>query len=171
MKVEDDKLLVRKFLQTRNENFFRQLYRQHTQHLYRLAIHLTYGDRPGSEDVIQEMWTRAIYHLAEFRWQSSFKTWLSGILINCCREHNRKQTISHTSINDLENLLANSHNTENKMDLQRALTLLPNGYREVLILHDMEGYKHEEIGILLGINEGTSKSQLFYARRAIKKLL
>ncbi|HSU27909.1 MAG TPA: RNA polymerase sigma factor, partial [Chitinophagaceae bacterium] len=95
----------------------------------------------------------------------------SGIVINCCREYNRKKTYSNTTIEDIENLLGITQNPEMKVDIQKALIELPEGYREVLVLHDIEGYKHEEISTLLGISEGTSKSQLFHARKAIKKLL
>src|SRR5687767_8629934 len=118
MSIDDDKAFVKKFLKTRSEKAFRQLYRQHSQNLFRLAIHLTDGDKTASEDILQEMWTRAIYHLTEFRWQSELRTWLSGILINCCREHNRKQLISTTSLDDLENLLDVSQKSGDKIDLK-----------------------------------------------------
>ncbi len=166
-----EKLLVQAFLQTRSEKLFRELYRKQTPALYRLALQLTSGDILAGEDIIQEMWIRAIRGLAGFRWQSSLKTWLSGIVINCCREHNRKMELSNTTVEDLENLLGITQKPEIRIDIQQALVALPEGYREVLVLHDIEGYKHEEIGVLLGISEGTSKSQLFHARKAIKKLL
>lgn len=166
----EDKLLVKGFLLSRSELLFRQLYRKHTLAVYRLALQLTNKDIQGTEDIIQEAWIRAVERLHQFKWNSSFKTWLSGIVINCCREHLRKKKSSILSYDDMEKELTITH-SHNKIDLQNALAMLPIGYREVLLLHDMEGYKHEEIGQLLGISEGTSKSQLFHARKAIRKLL
>lgn len=166
----EDKLLVKGFLFSRSELLFRQLYRKHTLAVYRLALQLTNKDIQGTEDIIQEAWIRAVERLHQFRWESSFKTWLSGIAINCCREYLRKKKSSILPYDDMEKELTVTH-SHDKIDLQNALAMLPIGYREVLLLHDMEGYKHEEIGQLLGISEGTSKSQLFHARKAIRKLL
>jgi RNA polymerase sigma-70 factor (ECF subfamily) len=170
--MEDERKLVKEFLLTKSEHHFRRLYRQYTLPLYRLALQLSGGNNQAAEDIIQETWLRAVNHLHEFRWQSALKTWLSGIAINCCREYNRKQNISNVTIEELENQLQSvEQKIENKIDLQQALSFLPQGYREILVLHDVEGYKHKEIGELLGISEGTSKSQLFNARKAMKKLL
>lgn len=166
----EDKLLVKGFLLSRSEILFRQLYRKHTISVYRLALQLTNRDIQGTEDIIQEAWIRAVEKLPDFKWNSSFKTWLSGIVINCCREYLRKNKSDNIFFDDME-WEPSYKPTNNKIDLRNALAMLPLGYREVLLLHDMEGYKHEEIGQLLGISEGTSKSQLFHARRAIKKLL
>jgi len=172
MKIDDEKKMVNEFLLTKNESHFRQLYRLYTLPLYRLALQLSGGSSSTAEDIIQETWLRAVNQLHGFRWQSTLKTWLSGIAINCCREYNRKENTSNTTIEELENLICNvEQKIENKIDIQRALSVLPHGYREILVLHDVEGYKHKEIGELLGISEGTSKSQLFNARKAMKKLL
>lgn len=166
----EDKLLVKGFLLTRSEILFRQLYRKHTIAVYRLALQLTNKDIQGTEDVIQEAWIRAVENLPGFKWHSSFKTWLSGIVINCCREYIRRKKSATVSFHDIEEEIF-SIPSHSKFDLHNALALLPLGYREVLLLHDMEGFKHEEIAQLLGIAPGTSKSQLFHARRAIRKLL
>jgi RNA polymerase sigma-70 factor, ECF subfamily len=166
----EDKLLVKGFLLSGSETLFRQLYRKHTLSVYRLALQVTNKDVAGTEDIIQEAWIRAVEKLREFKWNSSFRTWLSGIVINCCREYLRKNRSDIILYSDAE-WEPGYTPTNDKMDLRNALAMLPLGYREVLLLHDMEGYKHAEIGQLLGISEGTSKSQLFHARRAIKKLL
>lgn len=164
----EDKLLVKGFLLTRSEALFRQLYRKHTLTVFRLALQITGKDITGTEDIIQEAWIRAVEKLPEFKWQSSFKTWLSGIVINCCREYLRKKNFQSAHDIDAEVSLIQP---ETKIDLQAALALLPIGYREVLLLYDMEGYRHGEIAQMLNISEGTSKSQLFHARKAIQKLL
>jgi RNA polymerase sigma-70 factor (ECF subfamily) len=166
----EDKILVKGFLLSGSETLFRQLYRKHTLSVYRLALQLTNKDVAGTEDIIQEAWVRAVTKLAEFKWNSSFKTWLSGIVINCCREYLRKNKSGTIPYSDIEEEPFYKP-ANDKIDLRNALAMLPLGYREVLLLHDMEGYKHEEIGQLLGISEGTSKSQLFHARKAIQKLL
>jgi RNA polymerase sigma-70 factor (ECF subfamily) len=165
----EDKLLVKGFLLSRSELLFRQLYRKHTISIYRLALQLTDKDVTATEDIVQEAWIRAIEKLSSFKWNSSFKTWLSGIVINCCREYLRKKK-SHLFLEETGELSIHPPSAD-KIDLQNALAMLPLGYREIFLLHDMEGYKHEEIGQMLGISEGTSKSQLFHARKAIKKLL
>jgi RNA polymerase sigma factor (sigma-70 family) len=168
----EDKLLIGFFLLTRSETAFRQLYCKHSQYLYRLALQFTGRDHSAAGDIIQETWIRAIENLGRFKGISSFKTWISGILINCCREHNRKklklesigqnQAVASNTIND---------NSDLRLDINQALSGLPEGYKEILILHDMEGFKHGEIGKLLGISAGTSKSQLYHARKAMKELL
>ena len=165
----EDKILVKSFLLTRSEMVFRQLYRKHTLAVYRLALQLTNKNMQSTEDIIQEAWVRAIEKLPQFEWNSSFKTWLSGIVINCCREHMRtKNFCLPGEYVEPESKTIFYHP---RIDLQNALAMLPVGYREVLLLHDLEGYKHAEISLVLGISEGTSKSQLYHARRAIKKLL
>lgn len=164
----EDKLLVKGFLLTRSETLFRQLYRKHTLAGFRLALQLANKDLAGAEDIMQEAWIRAVEKLPEFRWESGFKTWLSGIVINCCREYLRKKNFRTRCDTDETFELTRP---EVKLDLQAAVQLLPVGYREILLLHDMEGYKHGEIACILNISEGTSKSQLFHARKAIQKLL
>ena len=124
-----------------------------------------------ADDIIQDVWIRAIERLTHFKWQSSLKTWLSGIAINCCREYNRSRKHTGTDEIAVDNKILYNNNSDSKMDLQKALIKLPEGYREVLLLHDMEGFKHSEISVLLGIDPGTSKSQLHNARKAIKNLL
>lgn len=169
MKDIEDKLLVKGFLLSGSERLFRQLYRKHTFAVYRLALQLTNNDVTGTEDIIQEAWIRAVENLREFKWNSSFKTWLSGIVINCCREYIRKKCSIRNAVTAADEAII--HKQDEKIDLRNALMLLPLGYREILLLHDLEGYKHQEIAQLLGISAGTSKSQLFHARRAVQKLL
>ncbi len=166
----EDKLLVNAFLLTRSETVFRQLYRKHVLTIYRMALQLTNRDMIAAEEIAQETWIRAITHLKTFQWNSSLKTWLCGITINCAREWIRKNKagIFTGEVNDISSF---HPAVEMKIDMSNALAILPEGYREILVLHDMQGFKHSEISQLLGISEGTSKSQLFHARKAIQKLL
>jgi len=167
-----DRRLVRNFLVRRDEHAFRVLYQRHTPALYQLALRLVGWNVHKAEEIVQDTWLRAVEALAEFRWESGFRTWLSGILINRAREHNRtRKKEQHTIIAD--ELAAEVAVTENfeRIDLEQAIAELPNGYRQVLVLHDIEGYTHEEIGRLLEIGAGTSKSQLSHARRAMRDSL
>jgi RNA polymerase sigma-70 factor (ECF subfamily) len=125
-----------------------------------------------AQDVLQECWMVAIRKLDSFRGDSTFKTWITSILINKCREKVRER-MQHNG-QTLETDLARSLSTEmttDRIDLQRALAGLAPGYRQVLVLHDVEGFKHEEIASMLGVAAGTSKSQLHEARKAVRDFL
>ena len=169
-----ERRLVDAFLAKRDEKAFHRLYQRHTPPLYQLVLRLLAGDEHDTQEVIQDTWVRAVKRLGHFRWQSSFRTWLTGIAINRCREQFRRRTKrnEHSRIDDLE--LANPAESGvhlRLIDLENAIAKLPEGYRQVLVLHDIEGYKHAEIGQLLDIDPGTSKSQLFNARRALRRTL
>lgn len=168
---DTDRSLVLSFLRTRDEMAFRELYRHHTPALYSLALRLVGGSEADSQDVIQETWVRACKMLPGFEWNSSLKTWLSGILINCAREFCRKRhRRSEEQLTD-EFLSTIAGWTAEGMGLDQIIARLPQGYRHVLVLHDIEGYTHEEISALLEISVGTSKSQLYHARKAVRAVL
>jgi RNA polymerase sigma-70 factor (ECF subfamily) len=137
-----------------------------------LALRLNAGDVAGAEDVVHDAWIRAVERLSGFRWESAFSTWLSGFVINTIRDRSRKDARELRGIEeehpstDISLLKA-----ADRIDLQRAIAQLPAGFRQVLILHDIEGYTHEEIAELLGIMPGTSKSQLARARGAVRRAL
>jgi RNA polymerase sigma-70 factor (ECF subfamily) len=159
---------VAAILRERDEAGFLRLYRAHTPALYRVAMRLL-GARSEAEDAVQETWLRAVTRLADFRGQSALRTWLTGITINCCREAWRRRTAGNGRAAPSETGAADD--PADALDLARALQRMPEGYREVLVLHDVEGFTHQEIGSLLGVAPGTSKSQLFSARRAMRRLL
>jgi len=166
-----DRQLVEKFLSTANEQAFRKLYRRHAPALYSLALRLAGGKQPDAQDLIQETWIRACKKLGDFEWRSSLRTWLTGILINCARESLREsERRQEEDLHDRLEIFAEPQ-TLADLDLERSIERLPAGYRYVLTLHDIEGYTHEEIGSLLEITTGTSKSQLFNARRALRSVL
>ncbi|HSS20039.1 MAG TPA: RNA polymerase sigma factor [Pyrinomonadaceae bacterium] len=161
---------MRKFLSTGNEQAFRQLYRRHAAALYALALRLVGGKEADAQDVLQETWIRACKTLNRFEWRSSLRTWLTGILINCARETSRElQRRKEEELSESFQPLAEARPAV--VDLERSIARLPTGYRHVFTLHDIQGYTHEEIGSLLEITVGTSKSQLFYARRALRSEL
>jgi RNA polymerase sigma-70 factor (ECF subfamily) len=163
--------LVAQFLQQRDERSFRKLYRRCTPKIFPLALRLLGGRTSEAEDVVQEVWIRAISGLDRFRWQSTLETWLCRITIRCCQEALRRQKRQVVSA-DLEDLPAAPPAKHiETVDLEKAIAALPEGYRQVLILHDIEGYTHGEIADLLHIETGTSKSQLFHARKKIRMSL
>jgi RNA polymerase sigma-70 factor (ECF subfamily) len=165
--VTDDRGLVHAFL-AGDEHAFRELYRRCTPALYRIAWRLSGGRGEDAADIVQDVWLRASRRLDTFRWDSALQTWLTSIAINCARERSRQRR------DDSLPLLADLPSTrsdERRLELEQAIQALPPGYREVVVLHDIEGYTHDEIAGLLGIEPGTSKSQLFRARRAMRVAL
>jgi RNA polymerase sigma-70 factor, ECF subfamily len=167
-----DRELVAAFLRERDEASFRALYRRHTPAMYRLVLRMGGGAGSEAEDVIQEAWIRATTRLPGFRWDSSLRTWLSGIAVNCCRERWRTLRRDGGELLGPEAPRPGAPGSDgDRIDLERIIAALPAGYRAVLVLHDVEGYTHKEIGALLEIEEGTSKSQLFQARRAVRERL
>lgn len=133
-------------------------------------MYLAKGQRSVAEDIVQETWVVAIQTLDRFAAKASFKTWLTGILINKFREYQRKNRDT-VSLAVLVQRPTTTKSQNLNIDLKNAILQLPDGYREVLTLHDIEGFKHKEIAQLLNIKEGTSKSQLFQARKAMRQLL
>jgi len=165
----DDRRLVEAYVKQRNEDSFLQLYRAHTPALFRMAWRLG-GLAPADvEDVIQETWLRAARSLDRFRFQSTLRTWLTSVLINCMREA-RRRTKEVDGDNQPEPV-APSRSTGLQVDIERAVASLPSGMREVFVLFDVEGFTHEEIAGLLNIHAGTSKSQLYAARRKLRHAL
>ena len=168
---QTDRAIVEQFLRTRDEESFRLLYRRHTPALFGLAQRLL-AQKGEAEDVVQEMWIRGVERLAGFRGDSSLRTWLGSIAVNCCRERLRTRW---RWVQPDERGIPDRPDAEPPVDLtlavDRALEQLPAGCRTIFVLHDIEGRTHDEIAGLLDIAAGTSKSQLFHARRQLRTLL
>ena len=111
--------------------------------------------------------------LPDFRWESSLRTWLVGITLNVCRDIVRRRIRERERLGprSLEEAGSGFRRDVGSLDLERAIAALPQGYREILVLHEIEGYTHEEIAGLLGIDAGTSRSQLSRARGALRSRL
>ena len=169
----NDHRLVHEFLATGSEAAFRTLYRRHTPALFAVVVRLLGGNTAEAEDVIQESWVRAAQKLDGFEWRSTLRTWLTGIALNCARNRyrtNAREAERHTEVTELPVATPMERNIE-VIELERAVAQLPQGYREVLLLHDVYGYTHEEVGEILGIESGTSKSQLSRARSTLRRRL
>jgi RNA polymerase sigma-70 factor (ECF subfamily) len=166
-----DRELAEALLLEGDERAFRELYQRHTARLYQFVRRLLGGAESDAEDVVQETWLRAAQRLDQFRWESSLATWLSGIGLNVCRDLWRRRNGRDLQWAGDVDLPAPRASHDERIDLERAIALLPAGRRAVLILHDVEGFTHEQIGQRLGIAAGTSKSQLACARRSMRELL
>jgi len=116
---------------------------------------------------MQETWLRAVRHLGLFRGQSAFRTWLTGIALNCYREWRRRHARELPAMTADARAAPNSASDE-VVAIGAALAALSVEHREVLVLHDIEGYTHDEIAATLEIEAGTSKSRLSRARRIFR---
>jgi RNA polymerase sigma-70 factor, ECF subfamily len=132
------------------------------------------GDDALAEDWAQEAWVRVIRALPTFRGESQFSTWLHRIAVNSAlhgRRSRERKAGRETVMDDSYAARPTGGDALLRLKLERAMDRLPDGMRRVLVLHDVEGYTHEEIGEMLGVNPGTCKSQLFKARAKMRNLL
>lgn len=168
---DDDRALVERLRRHGDRDAFGALYERHTARLYRLALRLCAGDRFAAEDVVHDAWVAAVPKLASFEWRSALSSWLAGFVVNFARV--RRRPDADVPLEDTDAVVEDRAltGTVARVDLERALAALPHGYREVLVLHDIEGLSHEDIGALLGITAGGSKSQLSRARAAMRRQL
>ena len=131
----------------------------------------------AAEELTQDVFVRAWQKLALFRGESSFATWLHRLAVNVIIERFRTLGAARERfLADGEAALdvapaAHTKHVDLSMDLQAAIERLPRGARQVFVLHDVEGYRHEEVGEMLGISTGTSKSQLHRARQQLRAML
>ena len=147
------------------------LYDEHAS-LVRGMIARRVPDAALVEDLCQEAWLRAFRALPGFRGEAAFSTWLHSIVRNVLISWSRRKSVVHFHSGMVdESARSPADPTELRMDLQRALADLPDGMRQVLLLHDVEGWTHQEIADTLGVAEGTSKSQLFKARAKLRHAL
>ena len=158
---------------------FEELYRQHAGRLYSVACRMV-GNPSDAEDLLQEIFLMAHRKLDSFRGDSALGTWLYRLATNLCLDHLRSKaarTSQLTGALDDEPGLADAGSRSlaeralTRMDLERALTELPDGCRAAFVLHDIEGLEHREVAEALGIAEGTSKSQVHKARLRLRGLL
>ena len=153
------------------EAAFRELFRRHTPHLLQFVTRVLGASQADAEDVVQDTWLRAYPALVTFRNESSFSTWLCSVGLRASLDHMRrgKRHVADTLFDD--DVQSTPLSNEDRMDIETAISRLAPGYRMVLLLHDVEGFTHDEIALQLGIAPGTSKAQLFKARRVMRALL
>jgi RNA polymerase sigma-70 factor (ECF subfamily) len=172
-----DAVLVDRLARAKDPAAFDALYRRHTPVLYSTAVRIT-GNPDWAADLVHDAWLRGVESLGRFSNRSSFRTWLTGILINCHREGSRERRRETTESDlliddafDAPSTLPLDGARFDPIDLEAAVAALPPGFREVFVLHDIEGFTHDEIAELLGLVAGTSKSQLSRARQRVRQLL
>ncbi len=151
----------------------RTLYDRYAPRVYAVVRRIA-GDDDSAQDCAQEAWIRAIRALPTFRGDARFSTWLHRIAVNAALQALRKSETRRkreAPVPDEVPVAPAQVDSLLQRRLERALDGLPEGMRRVLILHDVEGYTHEEIGDVLGVTAGTSKSQLFKARAKMRAML
>lgn len=151
----------------------RALYDRYAPRVYAVVRRIA-GDDDLAQDYAQEAWIRAIRALPSFRGDSRFSTWLHRIAVNAALQALRKADTRKKRegpVPDEIPVAPRYRDSLLQQRLERALDGLPQGMRRVLILHDVEGYTHEEIGDVLGVTAGTSKSQLSKARAKMRVML
>jgi RNA polymerase sigma-70 factor (ECF subfamily) len=153
---------------------FERVYRQHVERVYALCTRMI-GDRVVAEEVTQDVFVRVWEKLPGFRGESAFSTWLHRVTVNVVLSRRKLTGIHHArTIDDDEAIGAATSRPESvgdQLDLESAIAELPNGARRVFVLHDVEGFTHEEIGDQLGITPGGSKAQLHRARMLLRAAL
>lgn len=153
----------------------RDLYDAHVDRVYRLAYRMV-GDSELAADYTQDTFIRTFERLASFRGESALSTWITAIAISVVYNGQRKVGRLRTREVDLEHAQPVAVSTREadpdlKVRLASAIDGLPEGYRTVFLMHDVEGFTHLEIGAALGIQEGTSKAQLSRARAKLREQL
>jgi RNA polymerase sigma-70 factor (ECF subfamily) len=154
---------------------FERLYRAHVARVHSLVRRMINAD--VADDVTQDVFIRAWTKLSTFRGEAAFGTWLHRLAVNVILgrrtvlgNERARLTSSDVALEQVPSRDAPGRN-ELTIDFEAAIERLPDGARDVFVLHDIAGYKHEEIAMLLGIVPGTSKSQLHHARMALRKQL
>lgn len=158
---------------------FEKLYEQHHRRVYSLCLRML-ANVSQAEDLTQEVFLQVFKKIGSFRGDSAFTTWLHRLTVNQVLMHLRRRGVKleHTSeegdFSDVVETPLQSTRRISMVDrlaLEKAISELPPGYRTVFVLHDVEGYEHEEVSDLLGVTVGTSKSQLHKARMRLRELL
>lgn len=154
---------------------FEQLYRAHSPAVHALCRRMV-GDEREARDLVQDVFVRTWQRLPTFRGQSALGTWIHRLAVNVVLEQlrsARRDTLRFLDDPDDDVLPSRAidRQLDAALDLDRALVQLPNGARTVFVLHDIQGYSHEEIAQMTGIAPGTARAQLWRARRALLRLL
>jgi RNA polymerase sigma-70 factor (ECF subfamily) len=159
---------------------FEELYKAHSPRLFGLTCRMV--GRTHAEDLLQEVFLTAHRKLDKYRGESSLGTWLFRLATNVCLDFLRSRSNRNSQMtSEFDEKFAPEEITAgrtgrvlgvvDRIDLERALADLPAGCREVFVLHDVEGFEHGEIARMLGVAEGTSKSQLHKARMRLRRSL
>jgi RNA polymerase sigma-70 factor (ECF subfamily) len=153
---------------------FQRLYRAHIDRIYGAVFRLAGYDHARAEDITQEAFVRAWQKLSGFRGDSAFSTWLYRLAVNVALMDIRSRGADPVTMMDEDDIPDHGETpfcAAERDELERAIGKLPPRARAVLVLHDVEGWRHEEIGAELGMAVGSSKAQLHRARGLLRKVL
>jgi RNA polymerase sigma-70 factor, ECF subfamily len=163
---------------------FERIYRLHSRRVYALCLRMV-GNTAEAEDLVQEAFLQLFRKIGTFRGESAFSTWLHRLAVNVVLMRLRKKTVAVTSLDeqsepdeeasgprrDYGALDLRLSGSVDRVNLERAVRQLSPGYRSVFVLHDVQGYEHNEIAALMKCSIGNSKSQLHKARMRLRELL
>lgn len=154
---------------------FEQLYRDNVRRVFALGMRMC-GDATRAEELTQDAFVRAWQRLRDFRGESAFSSWMHPLVVNLALTQRRSRLRYEARVQSTDDLQAfdHGHGTPEPaaaVDLERALATLPPGARAAFVLHDVEGYRHEEIAQMTGTAVGTSKAQLHRARKLLREAL
>ena len=170
--------------QAGNAAAFERLYRLHNRRVYSLCLRMV-GNTAEAEDLTQEAFLQLFRKIATFRGESAFSTWLHRLAVNVVLMRLRKKSATESSLDEMTEPDEESGGPRrdfgmadlrlsgsiDRVNLQRAVDHLPPGYKAVFVLHDVQGYEHNEIAEIMGCSVGNSKSQLHKARTRLRDLL
>jgi RNA polymerase sigma-70 factor (ECF subfamily) len=158
---------------------FELLYERHHRRVYSLCLRMV-ANATEAEDLSQEVFVQLFRKVGSFRGESAFTTWLHRLTVNHVLMHFRKKgvrlekTTDEGEISEMQDFIQAVTERPRFIDriaLDKAISDLPPGYRTVFVLHDVEGFEHEEVAAMLGVSVGTSKSQLHKARMRLRDLI
>jgi RNA polymerase sigma-70 factor, ECF subfamily len=155
---------------------FERLYREHSGRIFALCLRLEAGDSTMATELMQDVFIKAWRRLATFRGDCAFSSWLHRLAVNTMLENargDRRRIARVLPMDDMSRLAgaAKSSGIELKMDMENAIASLPKGARLAFVLHDVEGFQHQEIAEQLSVSVGTVKAQLHRARRLLRERL
>ncbi len=164
------------------EEAFTALFEAHKRRVYSLCLRMT-GNTAEAEDLAQEAFLQLFRKISTFRGESAFSTWLHRLAVNVVLMHLRKKGLQQVSLDEVDTSQDEPVKRDygdddrrllgsvDRIGLQRAIADLPPGYRTVFVLHDIEGYEHNEIAEIMNCSVGNSKSQLHKARMKLRERL
>lgn len=157
---------------------FEALYARHASRVYNIAWRML-GNDADAEDALQDVFLQAYRRMGSYKGEAALGTWLYRLGVNHCLDrlrsragHEQRKTESLETVGDPRPPRAHaSEAAVSRLDLERAIARLPEGARAAFVLHDVEGFEHREVGAILGVSEGTSKSQVHKARLRLREWL
>lgn len=179
VKPDADDFSLCKLASNGNLAAFELLYQRYHRRTYSLCLRMT-NSQTEAEDLTQEVFIQLFRKIGSFRGDSAFSTWLHRLTVNQVLMHFRRRSVKNEKTSEdgeiPEQIVSGTANPNkmfvlDRLALNKAIEQLPPGYKKVFILHDVEGYEHEEIARMLQLSVGTSKSQLHKARLKLRGLL